>query len=117
MSGLKLDRRRLMQSAAVAASASAFVRDLIAPAHADDMSDRVLRVSAARDINTVDPGYMVGGMEMIGMVKDQALQTEFHLADMKRRGYNSCALILQKTTKHGTPGPIVGAAFMRSAGS
>lgn len=65
MSGLKLDRRRVMQSAAAAASASAFVRELIAPAHADDMSDRLLRVSAARDINTVDPGYMVGGFEMI----------------------------------------------------
>ncbi|MCG6858426.1 MAG: DUF1223 domain-containing protein [Salaquimonas sp.] len=56
---------------------------------------------------------IVSDMEMIGMVKDQALQTEFHLADMQRRGYDSCALILQKTTDTGTPGPIVGAAFIR----
>ena len=56
---------------------------------------------------------IVRDIEMIGMVKDRALQTEFQLADMQRRGFDSCALILQKTTKHGTPGPIVGAAFIR----
>ena len=60
---------------------------------------------------------IVRNMEMIGMVKDRELQTEFDLADMKRRGYTSCALILQKTTKQGTPGPIVGAAFLRDVGS
>ncbi|GIL00482.1 MAG: hypothetical protein BroJett030_03810 [Alphaproteobacteria bacterium] len=60
---------------------------------------------------------IVRNIEMIGMVKDQALQTEFQLADMGRRGYDSCALILQKTTKDGTPGPIVGAALVRDLGS
>ena len=60
---------------------------------------------------------IVGDMEMIGMVKDQALQTEFQFAEMRRRGFDSCALILQKTTEHGTPGPIVGAAFIRDIGS
>ena len=60
---------------------------------------------------------IVGDIEMIGMVKDQALQTEFQFSDMRRRGYDSCALILQKTTSHGTPGPIVGAAFIRDIGS
>ena len=60
---------------------------------------------------------IVRDIEMIGMVKDQDLQTEFELADMGRRGYDSCALILQKTTKYGTPGPIVGAAFIRDIGS
>ena len=60
---------------------------------------------------------IVRAIEMIGMVKDRALQTEFQLADMQRRGYDSCALILQKTTNLGTPGPIVGAAFIRGIGS
>ena len=60
---------------------------------------------------------VVRDVEMIGMVKDQDLQTEFQLKDMGRRGYDSCALILQKTTKFGTPGPIVGATFVRDLGS
>ena len=59
---------------------------------------------------------VVRDVEMIGMVKDQALQTEFQVSDLDRRGYDSCALILQKTTAEGTPGPIVGAAFVRGLG-
>jgi hypothetical protein len=56
---------------------------------------------------------IVRNMEMIGMVKDQALQTEFALDDIMRRGHDGCALILQKTTDNGDPGPIIGAAFLR----
>lgn len=55
---------------------------------------------------------IVRDIEMIGMVKDRALQTEFQLMDIGRRGYDSCALILQKTTSEGGPGPIVGAAVI-----
>lgn len=65
MAGFKLDRRSAMQGAMAAASASAFVDSLISPANADEMSDRMLRARSNRDINTVDPGYMVGGFEMI----------------------------------------------------
>lgn len=60
---------------------------------------------------------IVRDIEMVGMVKDRNLQTEFQLKDMGRRGYDSCALILQKTTANGTPGPIVGAAFVRDLDS
>jgi hypothetical protein len=56
---------------------------------------------------------IVRNMEMIGMVKDQVLQTEFALDDITRRGHDACALILQKTTDSGDPGPIIGAAFLR----
>ena len=56
---------------------------------------------------------IVRSIEMIGMVNDNALQTEFALSDITRRGHDSCALILQKKTANGDPGPIVGAAFLR----
>lgn len=55
---------------------------------------------------------VVKSMEMIGMVKDQALQTEFALDDVLQRGHDACALILQKSTESGDPGPIIGAAFL-----
>ena len=63
MTGFKMDRRRMLQATAVAASASAFVDGLLSPASA--MSDKPLRVRTNRDINSTDPGYMVGGFEMI----------------------------------------------------
>ena len=52
---------------------------------------------------------VVRSMEMIGMVGDKPLVAEFRLEDMGRRGYDSCALILQKKTAEGAPGPIVSA--------
>ncbi|MEZ5871392.1 MAG: DUF1223 domain-containing protein [Nitratireductor sp.] len=56
--------------------------------------------------------HMVRAVEMIGMVKDGEIRTEFMINDLARRGYDSCALVLQKTTPAGTPGPIIGAAFV-----
>ena len=61
--------------------------------------------------------HMVRAVEMIGMVKDNKIQTEFMIRDMARRGFDSCALILQKSAPGGTPGPIVGAAFVTGLGS
>lgn len=60
-------------------------------------------------------GYanVVRDIEMIGMVKDRMLQTEFRLKGLGQRGYDSCALILQKTKDDGSPGAIVGAAIIR----
>lgn len=52
---------------------------------------------------------VVRGMEMIGMAGDKPLVAEFRLNDMGRRGYDACAIILQKKTAEGTPGPIVSA--------
>ncbi len=60
---------------------------------------------------------IVRDIELIGTVKDRDLMTEFRLKDMQNRGYDSCALILQHVTAQGTPGPIVGAAFLRNIGS
>lgn len=60
---------------------------------------------------------IVRNIEMIGMVHEQTLQTEFALKDMGRRGHESCALILQKSNKDGSPGPIIGAAFIKDMSS
>ncbi len=65
MKEFNVNRRKMMQGTAAAASAAAFVDQLMSPARADHSGDRMLRVRSNRDINTVDPGYMVGGFEMI----------------------------------------------------
>ena len=56
---------------------------------------------------------VVKQVEMIGMVGDKPLQAEFPLQEMAQRGFDSGALVLQKKTSQGTPGPIVGAAIIR----
>ena len=63
---------------------------------------------------TLHYSNIVRDSEMIGMVKNEKLQTRFPLAEMGRRGYDSCALVLQKTSAEGTPGPIVGAAIIKN---
>jgi peptide/nickel transport system substrate-binding protein len=63
MSGFGISRRTALQSAGVAASASLFVDNLISPAHAS--SHRTLRIRTNRAIVSTDPGYMVGGFEMV----------------------------------------------------
>ncbi|MBT7647409.1 MAG: hypothetical protein HN768_10190, partial [Rhodospirillaceae bacterium] len=63
MNGPNLNRRSVLQAAGVAASASLFVDSLISPANA--ASDRTLRIRTNRAIVSTDPGYMVGGFEMV----------------------------------------------------
>jgi hypothetical protein len=63
--------------------------------------------------HTLDYTNIVSDVEMIGMVGDKPLEASFAMKDIAGRGYNSCALILQKVTSKGTPGPIVGAAMIR----
>ncbi len=60
---------------------------------------------------------IVRAVEMIGMVKDQDLQTEFRISDLSGRGHDSCALILQKSGPNGAPGPIIGATLIRDLSS
>jgi hypothetical protein len=50
---------------------------------------------------------------MIGMVGNKPLEASFAMKDIAGRGFSSVALILQKVTNQGTPGPIVGAAMIR----
>lgn len=55
---------------------------------------------------------VVQNIQMVGMVDDQAIRTTLPLHEIKRIGADSCALVLQRTTKDGTPGAIVGAAII-----
>lgn len=56
---------------------------------------------------------IVRDMEMIGMVGDQPLQASFPVAELGRRGFDECALVLQ--AKRGDkPGPILGALVIEN---
>ena len=56
---------------------------------------------------------IVRDVQMVGMVKGSDINTSLPLSEIKRKGADSCALVLQKNTKYGTPGPIIGAAIIR----
>ncbi|MCP4210916.1 MAG: hypothetical protein GY764_05495, partial [Halieaceae bacterium] len=45
--------------------------------------------------------------------KDNALKTTLPMQEIRRKGTDSCALLLQKATKDGAPGPIIGAAIIK----
>ena len=64
MFGPKLDRRGMLQASA-AVAASSFVESLFSPAMASHGSTRTLRLRANRSIVSTDPGYMIGGFEMV----------------------------------------------------
>jgi len=55
---------------------------------------------------------IVHDTEVLGMVKAGGLEMEFPVAELKRRGFDSCALILQTNDKSGNPTAIVGAAVI-----
>ncbi len=56
---------------------------------------------------------IVRDIELVGMMEPDGLKMMLPLKEISRKGYDSCALILQQTSKHGTPGPIVGAVVIR----
>jgi len=64
MDGSAFSRRRLIQGGAAVAAASMF-DSLMDPKSAWAQSDRTLRVRANRTILSTDPGYMIGGFEMM----------------------------------------------------
>ena len=56
---------------------------------------------------------VVQDIQMVGMVdNDQSIHITLPLHEIKRIGADSCALVLQRMTKQGTPGAIVGAAII-----
>lgn len=55
---------------------------------------------------------VVHDSQALGMVKANGLQMEFPMAEMKRHGYDGCALILQKNDSAGNPTAIVGATVI-----
>ena len=65
MTSPKLSRRAMMAATAASASAAAFVGGLLDPSSAWAQSGKLLRVRANRAILSTDPGYMIGGIEMM----------------------------------------------------
>ena len=65
MTRTRLSRRHLMQATAGSVAAAGFVDGLLDPTSAWAQSDRPLRIRTNRAIVSTDPGYMVGGFEMI----------------------------------------------------
>ncbi|MCF6322233.1 MAG: DUF1223 domain-containing protein [Rhizobiaceae bacterium] len=56
---------------------------------------------------------IVRDIELIGMMEPDGLKMMLPLKDLSQKGYDSCALLLQQTSKFGTPGPIIGATVIR----
>ena len=65
MSKLNLSRRRLMQATAGSVAAAGLVDGLLDPNSAWAQSSKQLRVRSNRAILSTDPGYMIGGFEMV----------------------------------------------------
>lgn len=55
---------------------------------------------------------IVRKIEMLGMTSAKGLHAEFSLADIKAKGFNSYALILQSKNKDMTPNAIIGASVI-----
>ncbi len=51
--------------------------------------------------------------QMLGMLKAGAISVDLPLMEVKRAGYDSCAILLQETTPSGTPGAIIGASVVK----
>lgn len=63
---------------------------------------------------TLEYSNVVQDIQMVGMIDDKPIRTTLPLHEIKEIGADSCALILQRTTKDGTPGAIVGAAIIKN---
>ncbi len=55
---------------------------------------------------------VVHDIQTLGMVKSDGLEMEYPVAEMKRRGFDGCALILQKNDAAGNPAAIIGATII-----
>ncbi len=66
---------------------------------------------------TITYHNIVRETQMLGMLKDGAISVDLPLMEVKRAGYDACAILLQETTASGTPGTIIGAAVVDDLGS
>ena len=60
-----ISRRGVLQATAGSVAAATLMEGLLDPASAWAQSDRPLRLRANRAILSTDPGYMIGGFEMV----------------------------------------------------
>ncbi len=66
---------------------------------------------------TISYHNVVREMTMVGMMKNGKLDVTLPLKEMRRKGHESCAIILQKATSAGTPGAILGATVVNDLDS
>ncbi len=55
---------------------------------------------------------VVHSSQALGMIKASGFQTEFPMVEMKKRGFDGSALILQKNDSQGNPSAIIGATVI-----
>ncbi|MEM1038199.1 MAG: DUF1223 domain-containing protein [Pseudomonadota bacterium] len=81
------------------------------------MFDKTRKVMIERGENAgseITYHNVVRGKTMLGMVKGGTLEVALPIAELKRRGFDGCALLLQTTGANGLPGPIIGATIVSS---
>jgi len=77
--------------------------------------DKERKVAIKRGENrgrTITYHNVVRDVEMMGMMKEGKMEIMLPLEEMRRKGYESCAILLQETTAAGTPGAILGATIV-----
>lgn len=77
--------------------------------------DRSKKVKITRGENrgrTIAYHNVVREVAMLGMMKNGQIDVSLPLEEMKRKGHEACAIILQTSTAAGTPGAIVGATIV-----
>ncbi len=77
--------------------------------------DKKKRVAIKRGENrgrTITYHNVVGDVSMMGMMKEGKLDITLPIEEMRRKGYDACAVVLQQTTAFGTPGAILGATVI-----
>ncbi len=55
--------------------------------------------------------------QMLGMLKSGAISVDLPISELKRSGFDSCAILLQEMTEDGTPGAIIGATVVNDLGA
>ena len=61
---------------------------------------------------TITYHNVVRDVSMLGMMKQGKVDVTLPLEEMKRKGFEACAIVLQQNTAAGTPGPILGATLI-----
>ena len=61
---------------------------------------------------TITYHNVVRDFDMLGMMKDGSVDLTLPLGELKKKGHDAFAILLQQTTGAGTPGPIIGAAVV-----
>ncbi len=63
---------------------------------------------------TITYHNVVRNIATLGMMKQGKMDITMPMAELKSHGAEACAIILQRTTKNGTPGAIIGATVINS---